>query len=45
MISHKKSIKRLYQYLYHTEKEGILYNPEIFKGLECYVDEYFSGGW
>ena len=28
MLSHEKSIKRLGQYLYHTKKEGIIYNPD-----------------
>ena len=45
MLTHKKSIKRLGRYLYHTKREGIVYNPDITKGLECYVDPDFSGGW
>ena len=45
MLSHKKAIKRLGRYLYHTKKEGIVCNSEISKGLEYYVDEDFAGGW
>jgi hypothetical protein len=45
MLSHEKAIKRLGRYLYHTSKEGIIYNPDISKGLECYVDADFAGGW
>ena len=29
----------------HTRKEGIVYNPDISKGLECYVDADFAGGY
>ncbi|KAL7531886.1 hypothetical protein ACHAXR_006609, partial [Thalassiosira sp. AJA248-18] len=28
----------------HTNKEGIVYNPDTSKGLECYVDADFAGG-
>ena len=45
MLSHKKAIKRLGPYLSHTRKEGIVYNPDTSKGLECYVDADFAGGW
>ena len=44
MLSHKKAIKGLGRYLYHTKKKGIIYNPDTSKGLECYVDPYFAGG-
>ena len=29
MLSHKKAVKRLGRYLYHTKKEGIIYNPTL----------------
>ena len=45
MLLHEKAIKRLGRYLYHTKSEGIVYNPDITKGLECYVDADFAGGW
>ena len=45
MLSHEKAIKRLGRYLLHTKKEGIIYNPDVSKGLECYVDADFAGGW
>ena len=44
-LSHESAIKRLGRYLYHTKTEGIVYNPDITKGLECYVDADFAGGW
>ena len=45
ILSHEKAIKRLGPYLYHIRKEGIFYNPDTSKGLECYVDADFAGGW
>ena len=45
MLSHENAVKQLGRYLYHTKKEGIIYNPETSKGLECYVDADFAGGW
>ena len=44
-LSHESAIKRLGRYLYHTKTEGIVYNPDTTKGLECYVDADFAGGW
>ena len=45
MLTHEKAIKRLGRYLYHKKREGIVYNPDITKGIECYVDVEFAGGW
>ena len=45
MLLHKKAIKHLGRYLSHTRKEGIVYNPDTSKGLECYVYADFVGGW
>ena len=36
---------RLGKYMYHTKKEGIIYNPDTYKDLECYVDADFAGRW
>ena len=45
MLSHEKSIMRIGQYLLDTRKGGIIYKPDKSKGLECYVDTEFAGGW
>ena len=45
MLLHEKAIKQLGRYLYHTKSKGIVYNPDITKGIECYADADFSGGW
>ena len=45
MLSHEKSIMRIGRYLLGTRKRGIIYKPNKSKGLECYVDADFAGGW
>ena len=45
MLSNEKAFKRLGRYLLHTKRDGIIYNPDTQKGLECYVDADFAGGW
>ena len=45
MLLHEKAIKQLGRYMYHTKREGIVYNPDITKGLEFYIDADFAGGW
>ena len=45
MLSHKKSIMRIGQYLLDTRTCGIIYKPSKSKGLECYVNADFAGGW
>ncbi len=36
---------RIRQCLLDTCKRGIIYKPDKSKGLECYVDADFAGGW
>ena len=45
MIFQEKYIYQLGWYIYHTKKEDIIYTPYTSKGLECYVDADYSGGW
>ncbi len=45
MLIHEKSIMRIGCYLLDTPKHGIIYKPDITKGLECYVNADFAGGW
>ena len=45
MLSYEKALKRLGRYLLHTKRDGTIYNPDTQKGLECYVDADFAGGW
>ena len=45
MLSHERSLKRLGRYILHKKQYGTIYNPDTQKGLECYVDADFAGGW
>ena len=44
-LCHEKAVMRLGRYLLHTSDRGIVYEPDKSKGLECYVDADFAGGW
>ena len=44
-LSHERAIKRIVRYLLDTKDEGLIYKPDKSKGLECYVDADFAGGW
>ena len=45
MLSHERAVKRIGRYLLKSNDRGIVYNPDLSKGLECYVDADFAGGW
>ena len=44
-LSHERSVKRIERYLLDTRDKGTIYRPDITRGLECYVDADFAGGW
>ena len=44
-LSHEQAIMRIGRYLLGTQKCGIIYEPDCSKGLECYIDADFAGGW
>ena len=43
MLSHKKAIICIGQYLLDTRSHGIVYKPDTTKRLECYVNADFAG--
>ena len=45
MLSHEQAISRIGRYLRHTRNPGIIFKPDEKKGLECFVDADFAGGW
>ena len=45
MLCHEKAVKYIARYLLSTQDKGIHYKPDPTKGLECYVDADFAGGW
>jgi len=44
-LSHEQAITRIGRYLLGSRNKGIKYNVDLSKGLECYVDADFAGGW
>ena len=44
-LSHEEAITRIGRYLLGSRDKGIKYKVDLAKGLECYVDADFAGGW
>ena len=45
MLSHERAVKRVGIYLVSTKHRGIVFEPDLKRGLECYVDAGFAGAW
>ena len=43
--SHERAVRYIGKYLLGTKDRGIIYRPNPKKGIECYVDADFAGGW
>ena len=44
-LCHERAIKRICKYLLATRDKGIIFVPDVSRGLECHVDADFAGGW
>ena len=44
-MSHKRAVKKIVRYLLDMQDKGIIFKPDLSKGLECYVDADFADGW
>src|SRR5687768_11048686 len=44
-LPHKKALKQIVCYLHSTPDKSIIMHPQTAKGLECYVDANFAGGF
>ena len=44
-LSHEQAVKRIVRYLLDSKDKGLIFRPDLSKGLECYVDADFAGGW
>ena len=44
-LSHEQAVKRIARYLLGTKEKGISFKPDTSKGIQCYVDADFAGGW
>jgi hypothetical protein len=45
MHLHKQAVMKIGRYLLSTCKKGMIYKPDLTKGIEVYVDADFAGGW
>ena len=44
-LSHERAVNRIGKYLIGTANQGMIFKPDKSKGLECFVDADFAGGW
>jgi len=44
-MSHKKAVKRIVRYLKKTKDKGLILSIDDSKGVECWVDADFAGGY
>ena len=44
-LHHEQAITRIGRYLLGRQEKGIKYKIDLSKGLECYADADFAGGW
>ena len=44
-LSHEKAIMRICRYLIGMSARGMVYKPDVKKGLELFVDAEFAGNW
>ena len=44
-LSYERAVKKIIRYLLDTKDKDIIYHPDIFRGLECFVGANFAGGW
>ena len=44
-LSHERAVKYIARYLLGSQDKGIHYRPDSSRGLECFVDTDFAGGW
>ena len=44
-LSHERAVKRIVRYLKGSRDKGIIMNPDKQKGVQCFVDADFAGGY
>ena len=44
-LPHDKAVKCVLKYLKGTDTQGLILKLYPEKGIECYVDSDFTGGW
>lgn len=44
-LSHERAVKKVVRYLLDSRAKGTIFQSDLFKGLECFVDAGFAYGW
>ena len=44
-LLYERGVKRICKYLLNSMDKGIIFQPDLSRGLECHVDADFAGGW
>ena len=44
-LYHERAVKKIVRYLLDSKDKGIIFQPDFSRGLECFVDADFAGGW
>ena len=44
-LLHERAVKRIGRYLLGTQNKGLIFKPNLKKGVVCYVDADFAGLW
>ena len=44
-LSHERAVKRIVRYLKGTQDKGLIIKPDATKGVQCFVDADFAGGY
>ena len=44
-LSHKRAVKKIVRYLLDSRYKGIIFTPDLIKGVECFMDVDFADGW
>jgi hypothetical protein len=44
-LSHERAVKRIVRYLKGTRDKGLIITPDVSKGVQCFVDADFAGGY
>ena len=44
-LSHERAVLRICKYLLGNMDKGIIFKPDVSRGLECHVNADFAGGW
>jgi hypothetical protein len=42
---HEQNVIRIGRYLLSIKEKGMIYKPDLTKGIEVFVDADFAGGW